>query len=180
MLRSTLAFLLLCAPVLAGDAVPGGGRHWPVEGGEAAGYPYDVHYGGHPPGGYERRVGKPYYWSVPGGTVPLESFGATSEDAGGYVSGLGHSQRGEAGCGCNKGAIGAGHAGPAGGSPASHSPAGAAVATGPAGDPYAYHFGPGFYRNYEFGHYRFPYYSYRRPWYDVGHPVRVRDTNLPW
>ncbi|QDT38947.1 hypothetical protein [Stratiformator vulcanicus] len=50
----------------------------------------------------------------------------------------------------------------------------------PQGDPYTYHFGPGYYRNNEFGHYRFPYYSYRRPWYDVGHPIYVRDTNQPW
>ncbi|QDT62861.1 hypothetical protein [Calycomorphotria hydatis] len=50
----------------------------------------------------------------------------------------------------------------------------------PQSDPYTYHFGPGFYRSADYGHYRFPYYSYRRPWYNVGHPVYVRDTNLPW
>jgi len=50
----------------------------------------------------------------------------------------------------------------------------------PAGDPYTYHFGPGFYRSGEYGHYRFPYYSYRRPWYYPGQPVYNRDTNLPW
>lgn len=48
------------------------------------------------------------------------------------------------------------------------------------GDPYTYHFGPGYYRRAEAGHYRFPYYSYRRPWYYVGPPSYNRDTNLPW
>ncbi len=48
------------------------------------------------------------------------------------------------------------------------------------GDPYYYHFGPGFYRQQEAGHYRFPYYSYRRPWYFPGHPSYNRDTNIPW
>lgn len=50
----------------------------------------------------------------------------------------------------------------------------------PGADPYTYHFGPGFYRSGEYGHYRFPYYSYRRPWYYPGQPVYNRDTNLPW
>jgi hypothetical protein len=48
------------------------------------------------------------------------------------------------------------------------------------GSPYDYHFGPGFYRYQEAGHYRFPYYSYRRPWYFPGHPSYNRDTNIPW
>jgi len=85
-------------------------------------YPDSVPYGGHHPGGYEPKSGKPYYWTGDG------------------VRGMGD----------------------------------------PASDPYTYHFGPGFYRSGEFGHARFPYYSYRRPWYDVGHPVYARDTNLPW
>lgn len=48
------------------------------------------------------------------------------------------------------------------------------------GDPYTFHFGPGFYRSYEYGHNRFPYYSYRRPWYFPGHTSYNRDTNMPW
>ena len=48
------------------------------------------------------------------------------------------------------------------------------------GNPYLYHFGPGFYRYQEAGHYSFPYYSYRRPWYFPGHPSYNRDTNIPW
>ena len=45
---------------------------------------------------------------------------------------------------------------------------------------YEYHFGPGHYRNAETGHYRFPYYTYRAPWYFPGHPIYNRFTNLPW
>ena len=47
-------------------------------------------------------------------------------------------------------------------------------------DPYTYHFGPGYYRAAEHGHFRFPYYSYRRPWYHPGPPVFNRDTNFAW
>lgn len=186
---------LLAAASAAGDDTlsPAATGTWPVEAAEGSGYPYDVPYGGYPPGGYERRIGSPYYWSVPGGTASLSATGAQPA---GY-SGMGPA--GSVGCGCNKGSSGpATAAGPVGygaygpnagpgvygaygpnagyaGSGSGYEPVG-----GPAGDPYTYHFGPGFYRSNEFGHYRFPYYSYRRPWYDVGHPVRVRDTNLPW
>lgn len=45
---------------------------------------------------------------------------------------------------------------------------------------YQYHFGPGHYRTQESGHYRFPYYSYRAPWYFPGHPIYNRFTNQPW
>jgi hypothetical protein len=45
---------------------------------------------------------------------------------------------------------------------------------------YQYHFGPGYYRHSEGGHYRFPYYTYRAPWYFPGHPIFNRDTNRPW
>jgi len=47
-------------------------------------------------------------------------------------------------------------------------------------DPYTLHFGQGYYRNAEYGHHRFPYYSYRRPWYFPGHTSYNRDTNYPW
>lgn len=47
-------------------------------------------------------------------------------------------------------------------------------------DPYTKHFGPGFYRSNEYGHYRFPSYSYRRPWYNPGAPTYNRDTNFRW
>ena len=42
-------------------------------------------------------------------------------------------------------------------------------------DPYAYHFGSGFSGA---SHYRFPYYSYRRPWYFQGPPVY--NFNVVW
>lgn len=47
-------------------------------------------------------------------------------------------------------------------------------------DPYTRHFGPGFYRSQEYGHFRFPSYSYRRPWYNPGAPTYNRDTNYRW
>jgi hypothetical protein len=53
-------------------------------------------------------------------------------------------------------------------------------AGGFASDPYEYHFGPGFHRHSDHAHYRFPYYSYRRPWYHPGHASYNRDTNYPW
>ena len=48
------------------------------------------------------------------------------------------------------------------------------------GDPYYDHFGPGFHRNSLHGHYRFPYYNYRAPWYYPGRAVYNRDTNFAW
>ena len=57
---------------------------------------------------------------------------------------------------------------------------GAGGSGGPGGDPYNYHFGPGYYRSGEYGHFRFPYYSYRRPWYFPGFAGYNRDTNIPW
>lgn len=48
------------------------------------------------------------------------------------------------------------------------------------GDPYTYHFGPGYYRHTDYGHYRFPFHSYRSPWYFPGHTSYNRSTNYPW
>ena len=48
------------------------------------------------------------------------------------------------------------------------------------GNPYYDHFGPGFHRDQLHGHYRFPYYNYRAPWYYPGRAVYNRDTNFPW
>ncbi len=73
------------------------------------------------PGGYEPRIGSPYYYHAPGG--------------GEYVV---------------------------------------------TGNPYYDHFGPGFQRHSLHGHYRFPYYTYRAPWYYPGRAVYNRDTNHPW
>ena len=49
-----------------------------------------------------------------------------------------------------------------------------------SGNPYQDHFGPGFQRNSSYGHYRFPYYNYRAPWYYPGRAVYNRDTNFAW
>lgn len=48
------------------------------------------------------------------------------------------------------------------------------------GDPYYDHWGPGFHRQSLHGHYRFPYYNYRAPWYYPGRAVYQRDTNFAW
>lgn len=48
------------------------------------------------------------------------------------------------------------------------------------GNPYYDHYGPGFQRHSLHGHYRFPYYNYRAPWYYPGRAVYNRDTNFPW
>ena len=49
-----------------------------------------------------------------------------------------------------------------------------------SGDPYQDHYGPGFQRSSLHGHYRFPYYNYRAPWYFPGRAVYNRDTNFAW
>lgn len=48
------------------------------------------------------------------------------------------------------------------------------------GNPYNDHWGPGFHRQSLHGHYRFPYYNYRAPWYYPGRAVYNRDTNFAW
>ena len=98
MIRLSVASLVLLAAALAPadqPFSPAGPGTWPVEAAEAAGYPYDVPYGGYPPGGYEARVGKPYYWSVPGGTVPLGAAGGSA-----YGNGGGIAPAGGTGSGC--------------------------------------------------------------------------------
>ena len=65
------------------------------------------------------------------------------------------------------------------GSPAYyHDPAGGQYQV--SGDPYQDHYGPGFQRSSLHGHYRFPYYNYRAPWYFPGRAVYNRDTNFAW
>lgn len=105
------------------------------------------------PGGYEGRIGSPYYYNAPAYDGPL----ATS----GVGRGLGRVE-----------AYSHGYRGAYGGVPGYPAPV--------VGDVYGVHFGPGFYRHSEYGHYRFPYYMYRAPWYFPGHPVYNRDTNYPW
>ena len=48
------------------------------------------------------------------------------------------------------------------------------------GNQYNDNFGPGFQRNQIHGHYRFPYYNYRAPWYYPGRAVYNRNTNFAW
>lgn len=59
-----------------------------------------------------------------------------------------------------------------------HDPNGGQFVT--TGNPYYDHFGPGYHRESLYGHYRFPYYNYRAPWYYPGRAVYNRDTNFPW
>ncbi|MFN0196839.1 MAG: hypothetical protein ACKVT0_08825 [Planctomycetaceae bacterium] len=47
-------------------------------------------------------------------------------------------------------------------------------------DPVNFHFRPGLHRSGVSGHYRFPYYSYRRPWYHPGDASFQRNTQFPW
>lgn len=110
------------------------------------------------------RTGSPYYWSAPGnGAYGPAGYGAAS-GYGGYGAAPGWG----AGYGTGYGGAGAGY--------------GYGGGYGSGGmDPYMYHFGPGYYRTgAEQGSYRFPYYSYRRPWYTPGPASYNRDTNLPW
>lgn len=132
------------------------------------------------PGGFEGRVGRPYYYSaygmdgVAGVTMPAPAM----PGARGYGFGLE-----QCGCGETMGIGGASMAGmlnrPVGimGQPMAGQGFPAEMA---GGDVYSAHFGPGYHRHTVQGHYRFPYYSYRRPWYFQGPPSYNRDTNLAW
>lgn len=144
------------------------------------------------------RVGSPYYWSGNGGAA-YGGYGYGMAPAPGFDAGVQFG--GRPGCGCQGGGggyapgyggygynagYGYGAAAPVYGAPGYAGVSfygagnGAGIGGGYGGDPYYNHFGPGVYRNSDAGHYRFPYYSYRRPWYYPGHPSYNRDTNLPW
>lgn len=105
----------------------------------------------------------PTYGYSPG-SPHSTAYGSTSMGGAGYSSG--------------------GHWAPGGyearvGSPAYyHDPAGGQYVV--TGDPYYDHFGPGFQRNSIHGHYSFPYYTYRAPWYYPGRAVYNRNTNFAW
>ncbi len=121
------------------------------------------------PDGYENRIGSPYFYSVPSygrfsvAQPPMNSHHAVQQPCacGPGVSGY-HHRPSVVTTQMNYGTYG-------------HAGYGYAVT-----DPYTYHFGPGYYRHAEHGHYRFPYYNYRRPWYHPGQPVFNRDTNYAW
>lgn len=112
------------------------------------------------------RVGSPYYWSggYQGGGMSGYGYGAPA--------GYGYGSAGGYGYGGPGGYVNSGGGAYGYGAPGGYGAGG--------GDPYLYHFGPGYYRQNDYGHYRFPYYSYRRPWYFPGPPSYNRDTNLPW
>ncbi len=160
----------------------------------------NVHRGYWLPGGYEPRSGSPYFNSVPG-APPRGPLGGTV--ASGYTGGNPQLDRYSGGAyyrnnynnsysgGYANTGYGAGYSnGYNGGFNNNSNNAnsynnggyadGAAMSGGAGGDPYQYHFGPGFYRSGEHGHFRFPFYSYRRPWYHPGFAGYNRDTNLPW
>jgi hypothetical protein len=113
------------------------------------------------PGGYTGRIGSPYYWSVP---RPA------------YYTGTSHGYNQGEGCACGQSGAHHGHHHGSYYGGTEHWRGSRRTVT----DPYSYHFGPGYYRHREHGHYRFPYYSYRRPWYYPGQPVFNRDTNFAW
>ncbi len=147
-------------PGFAGGTLPMGGP------GYVGGYGGIGHYpatGGYPV--VDGSQGGPAY------ADPGVSYG-TGAGIGGHNAGYGYAAGGQ-GAGYAAG-YGGGYGGGFG------SPNFAALPGQLPGDPYYYHFGPGFYRYQEAGHYRFPYYSYRRPWYFPGHPSYNRDTNIPW
>ena len=163
--------------------------------------------GGHYPGGPTGRFGQPYYYSATspdtsgmggggaglmGGPVPSGGFGYPGGhqiDMGAYPMTGGYPNMGgmtlDPGFGYGDyGSVGSGYGGMGGGGGYGYGTGGgSSYAAQPGqlpGDPYHYHFGPGYYRQQEAGHYRFPYFSYRRPWYFPGHPSYNRDTNIPW
>ena len=107
--------------------------------------------------------------------APVYGYGAPGPVASGYpIQGHGGPGYGAPGYGGYGAGIGNGHG------PAANGASYAAMPGQLPGDPYYYHFGPGFYRQQEAGHYTFPYNSYRRPWYFPGHTSYNRDTNIPW
>ncbi|MCA8982654.1 MAG: hypothetical protein KDA76_02750 [Planctomycetaceae bacterium] len=161
------------------------------------------------PGGYNRRDGSPFFNSVPGAPPrgPIAGGGGDSSNnaaAGGAMSPGGYAdpngmmaQNGYMGQGYGygmpgygpgmmvppgyamqgmMGMMGYGMQGMQGGG----NTGGGGGAGGAGGDPYNYHFGPGYYRSSEYGHFRFPYYSYRRPWFHPGFAGFNRDVNIPW
>lgn len=121
--------------------------------------------------------------ATPSGPAYAGGYGAAPGYAGNFAGGIAPGYAGGVGPGYAPGYGGPNYGGPAYGVAGYGQTPGMTVAARPGqlpGNPYLYHFGPGFYRHQEAGHYSFPYYSYRRPWYFQGHPSYNRDTNIPW
>ncbi len=153
---------------------PGYGGGYGAGYGSAVGGGYDPGYGA---GGYGSGMSGygPSYAGGDGGVLPPAGpAGYGPGYAGGYGGGFGGGVGPAYGAGFGGPGIGGGYG------PMPPGPMMAAVPGQLPGNPYLYHFGPGFYRFQEAGHYSFPYYSYRRPWYFPGHPSYNRDTNIPW
>jgi hypothetical protein len=142
------------------------------------------------PGAYEHggpRVGSPYYWSN-SNVMAAPAYGPPPA----YGPLPGYAHLGAPACGCQHrgGGWGAYPAATMGGywvpayygSALYHGSMGYGGWGAPAGggDPYMDHFGAGFHRHSNQGHFRFPYYNYRSPWYSPGPPSFNRDTNFPW
>ena len=149
----------------------------PVFTGPHGDYPGTNHTGYNVPGHYPGFTGSPYFYT-PGGASQLRGPLGTNISSynGGYGAGGNYNQGYQYGAsygnsyGTSYTNSGYGY----GNSSYGYGGGGA------GGDPYNYHFGPGFYRSGEYGHYRFPNYSYRRPWFTPGFAGYNRDTNLPW
>jgi hypothetical protein len=132
----------------------------------AGGYPTDMYLGYWQPGHYRQLTGSPYFYSAPnaGPRGPLAgSQGGYAGVTSGYNYGDSYGMNYQGGQNIYSGSVTSYGGG-----------------AGAGGDPHNYHFGPGYYRSGEYGHYRFPFYSYRRPWYYPGFAGYNRDTNLPW
>lgn len=150
---------------------PGGGGGWnaPVpQAGMAGGYANYGMAGGYPagaPGGYPPAGGYPGTAGY-GAPTPGAGYGPAPLPYGGMVATNGP------------------HWAPGGyepriGSPTYYyDPAGGQYVV--TGNPYYDHYGPGFQRHSLHGHYSFPYYSYRTPWYFPGRAVYNRNTNFAW
>jgi hypothetical protein len=128
------------------------------------------------PGGYEGRIGSPYYYSVPQGYDYAYYYGEAIP----YYHGAPypyHSPPYYASYDRGVDVVGAVQGAESSAAHLLKTFAGAPVVHS---NPYAFHFGPGFYRFSDIGHIRFPYYSYRYPFYFPGHPVFSRTMNVAW
>lgn len=121
------------------------------------------------PGGYEGRIGSPYYWSIPASPA-VSRWSAHWNRSHAWRGSVGHDHS------CSCGQHHQHHGSHFRGDQLRHWHGSQRLMS----NPYSYHFGHGYYRHHEHGHYRFPYYSYRRPWFHPGPPVFNRDTNFAW
>jgi hypothetical protein len=144
----------------------------------AGGYPGDLYLGYWQPGHYRQLTGSPYFYSAPnaGPRGPLAGNSSVLIN-GSYTDAYNYGSTSSYPVATNYGYPAGNPQGVSYLNSYGVSVSGVAAA---GGDPYNYHFGPGFYRSGEYGHYRFPFYSYRRPWYHPGFAGYNRDTNLPW